>query len=223
MGQPRARGTCVPEGEEVVSVRLFVGNLPYQATEDDVRKHFAQAAPPVRVAIPVDRETGRPRGFAFVEFADAAQAEQVIRQFNGQPFMGRTLAVNEARAREDRGPSGPRPPMGSRPPMGGAPRGPSGDGGGGGAGGPQGRGFGPPARRGRGGSKREREERRPTGPIPVKVTGRVYDVDGIDDVEDEPIEEFDDFATSLPKEGEEIEEPEDLATSLSNDDEEDEA
>jgi cold-inducible RNA-binding protein len=188
----------VPEGEEVVSVRLFVGNLPYQATEDDVRKHFAQASPPVRVAIPVDRETGRPRGFAFVEFADASQAEQAIRQFNGQPFMGRTLAVNEARAREDRGPSGPRPPMGSRPPMGGASRGPAaGDGGA-----AQGKGFGPPARRARGGTKREREERRPTGPIPVKVTGRVYDVDGIDDVEDEPIEEFDDFATSLPKDDE---------------------
>ena len=186
-----------------MSVRLFVGNLPYQATEDDVRKHFAQAAAPVRVAIPVDRETGRPRGFAFVEFAEAAQAEQAIRQFNGQPFMGRTLAVNEARAREDRGPSGPRPPMGARPPMGGPPR-PGGDGGGGGA--PD-RGFGPPARRrpGAAGGKREREERRPTGPIPVKVTGRVYDVDGIDDAEEEPIEAFDDFATSLPKDEKEEE------------------
>jgi len=200
----------VPEGEEVVSVRLFVGNLPYQATEDDVRKHFAQAAAPVRVAIPVDRETGRPRGFAFVEFAEAAEADQVIRQFNGQPFMGRSLAVNEARAREDRGPSAPRPPMG------GAPRGPAGDGGT-----TPGKGFGPPARRTRGGTKREREERRPTGPIPVKVTGRVYDVNGVDEVEEEPIEEFDDFATSLPKEGEPIEESDDLVTNLPDDDEDD--
>ena len=201
----------MPEGEEVVSVRLFVGNLPYQATEDDVRNHFAQAAPPVRVAIPVDRETGRPRGFAFIEFADAAQAEQAIRQFDGQPFMGRNLAVNEARAREDRGPSSPRPPMAPRPAGGGAPRGPSGDGG---ASAP-GRGFGTPGRRARGGAgKREREERRPTGPIPVKVTGRVYNVDGVDEVEDESIEEFDDFATSLPKDDE--------ATSSPNDDEADE-
>ena len=201
-GRARAR-TFVPEGEEVVSVRLFVGNLPYQATEDDVKNHFAQAAPPVRVAIPVDRETGRPRGFAFIEFADAAQAEQAIRQFNGQPFMGRNLAVNEARAREDRGPSAPRPPMGGG--GGGAPRGAGGPGGDGSVGGAPGRGFGPPARRARGGAagKREREERRPTGPIPVKVTGRVYNVDGVDEVEDESIEEFDDFATSLPKDDEE--------------------
>jgi RNA recognition motif-containing protein len=52
--------------------------------------------------MPVDRETGRPRGFAFVEFADRAVAEQVIRKFDAQPFQGRNLAVSEARAREDR-------------------------------------------------------------------------------------------------------------------------
>jgi len=75
--------------------------------------------------------------------------------------------------------------------------------------------FGTPGRRARGGAgKREREERRPTGPIPVKVTGRVYNVDGVDEVEDESIEEFDDFATSLPKDDE--------ATSSPNDDEADE-
>jgi RNA recognition motif-containing protein len=57
--------------------------------------------------MPVDRETGRPRGFAFVEFADRAKAEEVIRKFDAQPFQGRPLAVSEARAREDRP---PRPP-----------------------------------------------------------------------------------------------------------------
>ena len=61
--------------------------------------------------MPVDRETGRPRGFAFVEFAERSVAEQVIDKFNAQPFMGRNLAVSEARAREDR-PPGPRPPGG---------------------------------------------------------------------------------------------------------------
>ena len=182
-----------------MSVRLFVGNLPYQASEDDVRAHFSTVAPPVRVAIPLDRDTGRPRGFAFVEFADPGQAREAIERLNGQPFMGRNLAVNEARAREDRGPggprpSGPRPPIGTRPPGGdGAPRD---------EGGPSGRGFGAPARRTRGGpARREREERRPSGPIPVKFTGRVYDVDEGDEVEDEPIE-FDNFATSLPNDDE---------------------
>jgi RNA recognition motif-containing protein len=57
--------------------------------------------------MPVDRETGRPRGFAFVEFVDREKAEEVIRKFDAQPFQGRPLAVSEARAREDRG---PRPP-----------------------------------------------------------------------------------------------------------------
>lgn len=187
-----------------MSVRLFVGNLPYQATEDDVRKHFATVAAPMRVAIPVDRETGRPRGFAFVEFAEPAQAQEAIRQLNGQPFMGRSLAVNEARAREDRGPSpGGRPPMGSRPSPGGPPRGAGGADGGGA---PTGRGFDAPSRRARGGAgaKREREERRPSGPIPVKFTGRVYDVDGVDEAEEPPtLTDFDDFATSLPDEGDE--------------------
>src|SRR5688572_23450604 len=84
--------------------------------------------------MPVDRETGRPRGFAFVEFVDRAKAEEVIRKFDAQPFQGRPLAVSEARAREDRP---PRPPgsggFGPRPGGGG--------GGGGGFGGPRPGGF----------------------------------------------------------------------------------
>jgi len=94
----------------VPSVRLFVGNLPYQATEDDLRTHFAQVGEPTQIVRPLDRETGRARGFAFVEYAERAPAEEAIKRFDGQLFMGRPLAVSEARAREDRGPSsGPRP------------------------------------------------------------------------------------------------------------------
>src|SRR5258707_9765171 len=93
--------------------------------------------------MPVDRETGRPRGFAFVEFAERDVAERVIDKFNAQPFQGRNLAVSEARAREDR-------PPGARPPSSGfgGPR----PGGGGGFGGPRpgGGGFGRPRPRGRG-------------------------------------------------------------------------
>ena len=92
-----------------MAVRLFVGNLAYSTTEADLRTYFGAVAPPSQVVLPVDRETGRPRGFAFVEFLDRAHAEQAIQRFNGQPYNGRPLAVSEARAREDRGPGGPRP------------------------------------------------------------------------------------------------------------------
>ncbi len=127
-------------------VRLFVGNLPYDASEDEIRNHFATAGNLTSVFIPVDRETGRKRGFAFVEFNDGEAAQEAIRLFNNQPFKGRPLAVNEARAREagggrPAGPSsggfrspavsaqrGPAAPRGSLPPRGPAPlRGPAPD------------------------------------------------------------------------------------------------
>lgn len=106
-------------------VRLFVGNLPYDATEEDIRAHFSTAGNVLNVFVPLDRETGRKRGFAFVEFNGNAEAQEAIRLFNSQPFKGRPLAVNEARAKEARPPSpgggggfrpGPRPaPSGFRP------------------------------------------------------------------------------------------------------------
>ena len=111
-----------------MGVRLFVGNLDYNVNEAELRAHFAPVGDPSQVALPVDRETGRPRGFAFVEFADRSVAEEVIQRFNGQGLRGRPLAISEARAREDRPPmSGPRPP---RPPF-------AGGGGGGGGGAPR--------------------------------------------------------------------------------------
>ena len=75
-----------------MAVRLFVGNLAYSTTEADLRTYFGAVAPPSQVVLPVDRETGRPRGFAFVEFLDRAHAEQAIQKFNGQMFAGRPLA-----------------------------------------------------------------------------------------------------------------------------------
>jgi RNA recognition motif-containing protein len=94
-----------------MAVRLFVGNLPYSATEAALREHFSTIGPLSYIYLPLDRETGKPRGFAFVEFSDRAQAEKAIRQFNNQIFMGRPLAVNEAREREDRPQSSaPSPP-----------------------------------------------------------------------------------------------------------------
>jgi RNA recognition motif-containing protein len=90
-----------------MSVRLFVGNLAYDTTEAELREFMSPAGAPLSVRMPTDRETGRPRGFAFVEFGEAAQAEDAIRRFNQQVFKGRPLVVNEARRREEM--SGPRP------------------------------------------------------------------------------------------------------------------
>src|SRR5690348_13324306 len=123
--------------------------MPYGATDADLRAHFSGVGEPSQIVIPVDRETGRPRGFAFVEYADRAKAEEAIARFNQQPFMGRSLSVSEARPREERGPggfSGPRPGGG-----GGGFSGPR-PGGGGGFGAPRpGGGFGGPRPMGPGG------------------------------------------------------------------------
>src|SRR5580704_9503099 len=86
--------------------------------------YFGAVAPPSHVVLPVDRDTGRPRGFAFVEFLERPKAEEAIQRFHGQIFNGRPLSVSEARAREDRGPGAPRPggPPGPRPGGGFGPR-----------------------------------------------------------------------------------------------------
>ena len=98
-----------------------------------------KSASPTQIVRPLDRETGRARGFAFVEYAERTAAEEAIKKFDGQLFMGRPLAVSEARAREDRGPGGPPRPGGGY----GAPR-PGGFSGGGGGFGGGGGGFGGP-------------------------------------------------------------------------------
>jgi len=102
-------------------VRLFVGNLPYDVTEPDLRELFSPVGPLSSVIIPVDRETGKRRGFAFVEFGDPAHAEEASRRFNNQSFKGRTITINEARARESRPDSGGARPYAMRSPLG-APR-----------------------------------------------------------------------------------------------------
>jgi len=183
-----------------LSVRLFIGNLPYGASEADLRAHFATVAEPSHIVMPVDRETGRPRGFAFVEFTERTAAEEVIKRFDAQPFQGRSLAVSEARAREDRPPGGfsPRPPGGgysSPRPGGGGFGGPRPGGGfgaprfgppGGAPTGPGGRdrtaNFGPPAppKRLRGAKKNAQQDNRPRGPIKERSGGRIYAVDDLE-------------------------------------------
>ncbi|HEY9636154.1 MAG TPA: RNA-binding protein [Coleofasciculaceae cyanobacterium] len=80
---------------------IYIGNLSYQATEEDLRTVFADYGTVKRVVLPTDRETGRLRGFAFVEMSDDAQEDSAISQLDGAEWMGRQLRVNKARPRED--------------------------------------------------------------------------------------------------------------------------
>ena len=82
--------------------RLFVGNMPFQMSRDELFDLFAQVGPVVSVHIPTDRETGRPRGFGFVEMEEAEAIDQAIQMFNGYSVEGRALVVNQARPREQR-------------------------------------------------------------------------------------------------------------------------
>ena len=156
-------------------VRLFVGNLPYTVQEADIRQHFAAVGEPSRVLIPVDRETGATRGFAFVDFDDRAVAEAAIRALDGQQLNGRTLAVSEARPRGERPPSSgfqsggftsPGPDGAPGRPAGGAPK----------------RAFGPDAPPRRFGKPRRYSTERPAkGPLRERSGGRVYDLDDLHD------------------------------------------
>lgn len=85
-----------------MSTKLFVGSLAWSATEEEVRSAFEQAGEVTSVTIPTDRETGRSRGFAFVEMADEEGAKKAIETLNETEIAGRSVIVNEARPREDR-------------------------------------------------------------------------------------------------------------------------
>lgn len=82
--------------------RLYVGNLSFDATEDDVRGAFSAFGEVSSVHMVTDRDTGRPRGFGFVEMADSDAADQAIENLNGSQLSGRALTVNEARPRPER-------------------------------------------------------------------------------------------------------------------------
>lgn len=112
-------------------INIYVGNLSFKTTEDEVRDLFAQHGDVDRVSLVTDRETGRPRGFGFVEMRDAGQGRAAIEALNGIELGGRTLTINEAKPRAER-------------PAGGGGRGGYGGGGGGG---------------GRGGDRGERRPR----------------------------------------------------------------
>lgn len=90
-----------------MAARLFVGNLPFTTTENDLQDYFAQAGPVTAVNIMQDRATGRSRGFAFIEMSSQDDASKAITMFHQKDFQGRPLTVNEARPREER-PAGGR-------------------------------------------------------------------------------------------------------------------
>ncbi len=79
---------------------IYIGNLSYQASEDDLREVFAEYGTIQRVVLPVDRETGRMRGFAFVEMSQDTEEDSAITQLDGAEWMGRQLRVNKAKPRE---------------------------------------------------------------------------------------------------------------------------
>lgn len=148
-----------------MSTRLFVGNIVFNATDEDVRALFSEAGTVEDVAMINDKFTGRPRGFAFVTMASQEEADAAVQKFEGFDYQGRPLKVNEARPREERPEGGfgggPRGEGGFRPrkpfnPNFGGPRrsfgGPREGGFGGGEGGGEGEGYRKPFRRDGGGS-----------------------------------------------------------------------
>ena len=86
-----------------MSMKLYVGNLAFQTSSTDLQELFAQAGTVESASIIEDRNTGRSRGFGFVEMASKEEGEAAISQLNGKEFNGRNLTVNEARPRDERG------------------------------------------------------------------------------------------------------------------------
>jgi cold-inducible RNA-binding protein len=166
-------------------VRLFVGNLPYDVTEAELREYFSSVGQIAYIYLPTDRETGKLRGFAFIEYNERAHADEAIRRFNNKPFKGRPIAVNEARAKEDRprtgAPSSQSPSRGgsfSRPGSGDATmRGPE-----------MGQNFGPdkaPRRKQNKSKGGQKSERAPKGPMREVVRGQFFGGDDDDSYDDD--------------------------------------
>jgi len=128
-----------------METKIYVGNLSYDTTEDDLRTLFAQAGTVASVALIKDRDTGQSKGFAFVEMSNQSEAEKAIQTFNGYTLSNRPLKVNLARPREERSFGGGG---------GGYGRGGGGGGGGGGYGDRRGGTGGAPGGKARGGQRR---------------------------------------------------------------------
>jgi RNA recognition motif-containing protein len=93
-------------GKENMEIKVYVGGLSYNTTEEGLQTLFAQAGTVKSVHIATDRETGRSRGFGFVEMSTQGEMNKAIQMFNGKELDGRTLTVNQAKPKEDRGSGG---------------------------------------------------------------------------------------------------------------------
>ena len=113
-----------------MATKLYVGNLSFRTTSEELRDAFASVGTVESASVIEDRETGRSRGFAFVEMATPEEAAAAIEAFNGKDFGGRNLTVNEAKPRTDRGGGGGRGGYGGGRGGGGGGRGGYGGGGG---------------------------------------------------------------------------------------------
>src|SRR5437762_5248351 len=113
---PRVRRLGPDRGRRIaMPAKLFVGNLSFQATEEDLRELFQQSGTVESVRIVTDQFTGRPRGFGFVEMSTKEEATKAIEMLNGRLFRDRNLVVDEARPQPQRGSGGPRGDRGPRP------------------------------------------------------------------------------------------------------------
>jgi RNA recognition motif-containing protein len=101
MARPRT-GLFQPKGDSLVESKLYVGNLSYNVTEEQLRALFSQAGAIKEITLIMDRDTQRPKGFGFVEMATQVEAQKAIEMFNEHELDGRRLAVNFARPKEDR-------------------------------------------------------------------------------------------------------------------------
>ena len=134
-----------------MSMKLYVGNLSFQTSSEDLQQLFAQAGTVESASVVEDRDTGRSRGFGFVEMSSKEEGEAAIAQFNGKEVNGRALNVNEAKPRENRSGGGGRGGFGGNRGGFGGNRG-----GGGGGGGRSGGGYGGGSGGGGGGNREPR-------------------------------------------------------------------
>ena len=89
-------------------MRIYVGNLSYDVTEDELKQQFSEFGEVTSVSIPIDRDSGRPRGYGFLDMPNQAQAEAAILAMNGKTYKDRAMTVNEARPRTEAGGGGGR-------------------------------------------------------------------------------------------------------------------
>ena len=82
---------------------IYVGNLSFQATEEDLKEVFAEYGPVKRISLPLDRETGRKRGFAFIDMEEDAHEDRAIEELNEAEWLGRQMRVSKARPKDDTG------------------------------------------------------------------------------------------------------------------------